>query len=201
MLRRRLILTWSLVAHFSKGGRFWRMIGGPWWHSNLYEMARVLTSLIFMFQRSHHASVLSYFAPDSQSVLALSPSLTPNQILAVVRQLRNWRHGASSLMGGRVCILYSTIYWSLLYLTLSGVFFARPSTGVFFTWPSLYSTLCWSLPVWAILGLSLSYLQLSVSQSVSKSILVMIPSVQVGWHPASTGHTVLHTTLALRLPT
>jgi hypothetical protein len=65
-------------------------------------------------------SVLSYFATDSQSVsqsvLSLSPSVTPSQILAVVRQLQDRCHGASSLMGGRVCLLYLTLVWSLLHL-------------------------------------------------------------------------------------
>jgi hypothetical protein len=32
----------------------------------------------------------------------------------------------SSLTGWRVCLLYSTLYWSLRYLTLSGVYFTRP---------------------------------------------------------------------------
>jgi hypothetical protein len=129
-------------------------------------------------------------------------------------------------MGGWVCLLYSTVYWSLLHLTFSGVFFTRPSTGVFFTWPSLesslldpllesssldllwsllhltlsrvfftrlstgvfftwpslessslnllwsllYSTLYWSLLVWV--SLSLGYLQLTDSQSVSQSVIL-----------------------------
>jgi hypothetical protein len=34
-------------------------------------------------------------------------------------------------------LLYSTVCWSLLLLTLSVVFFTRPCTGVFFTWPPL----------------------------------------------------------------
>jgi len=52
----------------------------------------------------------------SQSVIALSASMTPDQILAADKQyyVRTWRHGASSLMGGRVCLLYSTLYWILL---------------------------------------------------------------------------------------
>jgi len=39
-------------------------------------------------------------------------------------------------MGGRVCLLYSTLYWTLIHLTLSGVFFARP-----FYWSFLHLTL------------------------------------------------------------
>jgi hypothetical protein len=31
--------------------------------------------------------------------------------------------------------LYSTLYWSLHHLTLSGVFFARLSNRVFISWP------------------------------------------------------------------
>jgi hypothetical protein len=65
------------------------------------------------------------------SILALSPSVTPDQILVVVRQLWDWYHGASSLMGIWVCLLHLTLYWSLLHLILCGVFFAWPSTGVF----------------------------------------------------------------------
>jgi len=38
-------------------------------------------------------------------------------------------------------LLCSTLYWSLLHLTLSGVSFARPSTKVFFTWLSMESSL------------------------------------------------------------
>jgi len=60
---------------------------------------------------------LSYFATDSQSVspsiLALSPSVTLDQILAEVIQVRGWSRGASSLTGVRVC-LYLTLYWCLL---------------------------------------------------------------------------------------
>jgi len=69
----------------------------------------------------------------------MSLSVTPDQILAEVRQL-----------------------W--------GVFFTRPSTGVFLSLDPLESlclTLYWSLLVWV--DLSLSYLQLTVSQSVSQS--------------------------------
>jgi hypothetical protein len=33
-------------------------------------------------------------------------------------------------------LLYSTLYWSLPHLTFSGVFFVRPSTGIFLPWPS-----------------------------------------------------------------
>jgi hypothetical protein len=49
----------------------------------------------------------------SQSLLASSSSVTLNQILAEVRQLRGSCHGASSLKGERVYLLYSTLYWSL----------------------------------------------------------------------------------------
>jgi hypothetical protein len=52
---------------------------------------------------------LSYFATDSQSVsqsiLALSPSGTHDQVLPVIRQLLDWRNGASSLTGRRVCLV------------------------------------------------------------------------------------------------
>jgi len=148
--------------------------------------------------------VLSYFATDSQSVLALSPSVTPDQILAVVRQLWDWCHGVSSLMGGCVCLLYLTLYWSLLHLTLSGVFFTWTSTGVFFTWHSLesslfelllesslldpllkssslntllsllYLTLYWSLLVWVWFWVTCNW------QSVSHSVCLSWP-----WVPPS----------------
>jgi len=52
------------------------------------------------------------------SVLVSIPSVTLDQILAAVRQLRGLSHAVSSLTGGRVCLLN----W--------------PSTGVFITWPS-----------------------------------------------------------------
>jgi hypothetical protein len=58
---------------------------------------------------------LGYFTTDSQSVSPSwpwAPSVSPDQILVVVTQLRNWCHGASSPKGGRVCFLYSTFYWS-----------------------------------------------------------------------------------------
>jgi len=121
------------------------------------------------------------------SVFASSPSVTLDQILTEVRQLLGWCHGASSLTGGRVCLryltlywslhhltlwslLYSTLYWNLLYLTLPGVFitwpsgvsFARPSTGVFFIWPYLeYSLLD---PVLASSNLNQSGSAVSVSR-------------------------------------
>jgi len=41
----------------------------------------------------------------SPSVLASRPYITLDQILAEVRQLRGWCHEASSLTGGRVCLL------------------------------------------------------------------------------------------------
>jgi hypothetical protein len=50
------------------------------------------------------------------------------------------------------------LYWSLFHLTISGVSFARPSTGVFFTWPYLESPLLDHLleslsldPLWILL--------------------------------------------------
>jgi len=42
-------------------------------------------------------------------------------------------------------LLYSTLYWRRLHLTPSGAFFAGPSAGVFFTWPSMDSSLFDSL--------------------------------------------------------
>jgi len=57
--------------------------------------------------------------------------VTPDQILALVRQLQDWCHGASSLMEGQICLPHLTLCWSLLHLTLSGVSFTWPSTGVF----------------------------------------------------------------------
>jgi hypothetical protein len=102
----------------------------------------------------------------SPSVLASSPSVTLDQILAEVRQLRGWCHGASS-PDGRTglsslpdpllesssldplwSLLYSTLYWSLHHLTLSGVSFARPlleSLSLDPLWGLLYSILYWSL--------------------------------------------------------
>jgi hypothetical protein len=100
----------------------------------------------------------------TQSVLVSSPSVIPDQISAEIRKLRGWCHGASSLTEDGCLLypllessldllwslLYSTLYWSilcstldwsLLHLTLPGVSFARPSTGVFFTWPFLDSPL------------------------------------------------------------
>jgi len=95
----------------------------------------------------------------SQSILASNPSMTLDQTSAEVRQLLGWCSGVSSLTGGRVCLLYSILYWSLLYLTLwslltrlsTGVFFPRPSTGVFQTESESES-------------------QLTISQSVSQSL-------------------------------
>jgi hypothetical protein len=114
-----------------------------------------------------HWAELSYFATDNEpvirSVLTSSPSVTLDQIFAEVTQLRGWFHGASSRTG--LSSLFDPVLesssldplWSLLCLTLSGVFFARPSlesssldplwsllhltlSGVFFTWPSLESS-------------------------------------------------------------
>jgi hypothetical protein len=45
----------------------------------------------------------------SRSVLALRPSVTHGQILAVVRQLRDWCHGAPSLTGVWVCHVRVTV--------------------------------------------------------------------------------------------
>jgi hypothetical protein len=93
-------------------------------------------------------TVLSCNRSQSLSVLASSPVWVHDQIFAEVRQLRGWCHATSSLTRGRVCLLCSTLYWSLLHLTLSEVSFARPSTGVFFTLSfleSICSTLYWSL--------------------------------------------------------
>jgi len=80
-----------------------------------------------------------------------------------------WPSLESSSLDPLWSLLYSTLYWILLHLTLSEVSFFRPSTGAFFTWPSLESplfdsllesssldplwsllcsTLCWSLLVW-----------------------------------------------------
>jgi hypothetical protein len=56
--------------------------------------------------------------------MASSSSVTLDLILAEVWQLRGWCHGASSLTGRRVCLLYST---------LSEVFFPWPPTGIFFS--------------------------------------------------------------------
>jgi len=61
--------------------------------------------------------------------LASSPCVNPDQILAEVRPLRGWCHGASFLTEWRVCLLYSILYGSLHHLTLC-VVFAWPSTGV-----------------------------------------------------------------------
>jgi len=47
--------------------------------------------------------------------------------------LRCWCHGASSLTGGQVCLLYSILYWSLHHLTL---------------WNHLCSTIFWSVLIW-----------------------------------------------------
>jgi hypothetical protein len=69
----------------------------------------------------------------SQFVLVSSPSATPDQILAESKAVTGWRHGASFLTGGLVCLLHPTLYWSLIHWTLSGVSFTRP------TWPSLDS--------------------------------------------------------------
>jgi hypothetical protein len=55
-------------------------------------------------------------------------------------------------------LLYSTLHWSFLLLTLFGVSFARPSTGVYITWPSLDS-----LMLLAWVSLSLSYFPVWVS--------------------------------------
>jgi hypothetical protein len=76
------------------------------------------------------AELLCNWQSVSQSVLALNPSVTLDQILAEEIQLRDWYHGASFLTGGRVCLLYSTLCWSLLHLT---------------PWSLLCSTLYWSL--------------------------------------------------------
>jgi len=101
----------------------------------------------------------------SPSVLASSPSVTLHQISAEVRQLRSWCHGSSSLTGGRVCLLYPTLYWSLLHLNLywsllclilSGVFFTWPSAGVFFTLSEFpCSTLYWRFFHLTLSGVSL----------------------------------------------
>jgi hypothetical protein len=50
-------------------------------------------------------------------------------------------------------LLCPTLYWGRLYLTISGFFFARPSNGVIFIWPSL-EFLCATLH-WSILHLTL----------------------------------------------
>jgi len=79
--------------------------------TELYSELRVTLYLIVC---------LSVCLSVSQSVLGLSPSMTPEQDF---RRLRDRCHGASSLTGGRVCIFYPTHYWSLLHLTLYGVVF------------------------------------------------------------------------------
>jgi hypothetical protein len=93
--------------------------------------------------------------------------------------------------------LCSTLYWSLLHLTLSGVVFTRPSTGVitwpsgvFFTWPSLESPLLDPLlesssldpllesssldPPWSLVYLTLNWSLLVLSQSLVSSRLVCL---------------------------
>jgi len=84
----------------------------------------------------------SFIQSVSPSVLASSPSVTLDQILAEVWQLRGWCHGPSFLTGGWVCLLYLTHYWSLLTL-----------------WSLLFSTLYWSLLVWVSMTLSLYLLR------------------------------------------
>jgi len=78
---------------------------------------------MFISGRFHLSWVTFQPTIVSRSVLALSPSVTSDQILDEVRQRKGWCHAASSLTGGQVCLLYSTLYWSL------------------FTWPSLESPL------------------------------------------------------------
>jgi len=55
--------------------------------------------------------------------------------------------GACTLTGGWVCLLYSTFYWSLLHLTLSGVLLEIPleSSSLDPLWILLYSIFLWSL--------------------------------------------------------
>jgi hypothetical protein len=71
---------------------------------------------------------LSYFATDIQSVLALSPSVTPDQILAAIRHLRgliSWgvfpdgSTGLSSLLDPLLASSSLDPLWSLLHLTLN----------------------------------------------------------------------------------
>jgi hypothetical protein len=121
---------------------------------------------------------LSYFATDSQSV---RPSVRLGlELLCDSWQnfsWRGWYHGASSLAGGRVLspsldplpesssldlllgLLCSTLYWSLLHLTL---------------WNLLCSTIYWSLLVWV--NPSLSCVS---SVSVSLMHILMLCSVSV----------------------
>jgi hypothetical protein len=95
--------------------------------------------------------------------LASSPSVILDQILAGVRQLRGWYHGASSLSVGRVCLLYLTLCWSLHYLTL---------------WSLLCSTFYWSLchlTLWSLLCSALYWgrLHLTLSKSLLYSTLYL----------------------------
>jgi hypothetical protein len=82
-----------------------------------------------------------------QSVLALSPSVTSGQILAVVSYGIDvmgrlpWREDGS-------CLPYSTLYWSLCS-TLHWSLLQLALFRVFFTWPSLESSLL--DPLWRLL--------------------------------------------------
>jgi len=96
----------------------------------------------------------------SQSVLASSPSVTLDQILAEVRQLRGWCHGESFQIGRWVCFLCSTLYWSLIHLTPS---------GVFFTWPSLESS---SLSQWESIWVTCNWQTVSQSNHYNYITLV-----------------------------
>jgi hypothetical protein len=82
------------------------------------------------------------FATDNQSViqsiLVLGPSVTPDQIFAYGYTVRGSCYGASSLTGGRVFLLHSTLYWSLLHWILWSLLYPT-STGVFFTGSSEFS--------------------------------------------------------------
>jgi hypothetical protein len=75
----------------------------------------------------HHLTLSGvFFSRPSTGIVFIWPSLESSLLDPLL-----W---SSSL--DTVCSLYSTLYCGLL-LTLSGVFFTRPSTGVFITWPSL----------------------------------------------------------------
>jgi hypothetical protein len=62
------------------------------------------------------------------SVLALRPSGTHDQILAVVRQLRDWCHGAPFLTGGRVCHVRVTVL-VCEYVSIFGKFSSSESSN------------------------------------------------------------------------
>jgi len=120
----------------------------------------------------------------SQSVLALSPSVTLEQILADVRQLRGWYYGASSLTGGLTCLICSTL-WSLLYSTLYWnhhlTFWSLLYSTLYWNhhltlWSLLCSTIYWNLhhlTLWSLLvwvWVTCTWLSQSVSQSVSRTV-------------------------------